>query len=65
MTDKLQDDETRRVMHWISSENPWSKQEDVLRQRQAGTGQWLLEHSDFVEWAEGIKDRIWCVGSRK
>ncbi|KAH7131162.1 hypothetical protein EDB81DRAFT_134285 [Dactylonectria macrodidyma] len=58
-----EDKETRRIVDWISPVNFWLKQVDVSRQRQPGTGQWLLDHPDFLEWEEGIKESLWCRGS--
>ncbi|OAX82907.1 hypothetical protein ACJ72_02732 [Emergomyces africanus] len=39
-------------------------QADLLsNRRQSGTGKWLLHHPDFLEWAKGNKEIIWCQGS--
>ena len=37
----------------------------MSNQKQTGTGQWLLEHPDFLEWAKGNKETVWCLGSRE
>lgn len=37
----------------------------MCKQREAGTGKWLLEHPDFLEWEKGNKEMLWCCGSRE
>ncbi|KAI9764300.1 MAG: hypothetical protein M1839_005966 [Geoglossum umbratile] len=58
------DEETQSILSWLSSVNFWLKQADMSSQKQTGTGQWLLEHPDFLEWAKGNKETVWCLGSR-
>ncbi|KAH0536219.1 hypothetical protein FGG08_006886, partial [Glutinoglossum americanum] len=60
-----EDKETQSILGWLSSVNFWLKQADVSNQKQTGTGQWLLEHPDFLEWAKGNKETVWCLGSRE
>jgi hypothetical protein len=60
-----QDKDTQNILHWLSPVNFWLKQADVSSQRQPGTGKWLLDHSDFLEWSEGKKETISCVGGRE
>ncbi|KAF1811583.1 hypothetical protein P152DRAFT_60652 [Eremomyces bilateralis CBS 781.70] len=56
------DEETQNILHWLSPVNFWLKQADVSSQREPGTGKWLLQHPDFLEWAEGNKEAVWCFG---
>lgn len=37
----------------------------MLKLREDGTGKWLLEDPDFLEWEKGNKDMLWCCGNRK
>jgi hypothetical protein len=60
-----EDNETQKLLEWISLENFWQKQSDVSSQRQSGTGQWLLDHPDFLAWVEGNIEAIWCMGGRE
>jgi hypothetical protein len=59
------DEETKNIIRWLSPVNFWLKQEDVCKQRAAGTGKWLLEHPDFLDWEKGNKEMFWCCGSRE
>src|SRR5256885_14453365 len=52
------DNETRTILRWLSSKNFWLQQADLSNQRQPGTGQWILQNLDFLEWAGGNKDTI-------
>ena len=62
---RCSDEETKCILRWLSPVNFWLKQEDVCKQREAGTGKWLLEHPDFLEWEKGNKEMLWCCGSRE
>ena len=62
---RYSDEETKSILRWLSPVNFWPKQENVCKQREAGTGQWLLEHPDFLEWEKGNKEMLWCCGSRE
>lgn len=31
----------------------------MFKQRQAGTGQWLLDNPDFLEWVKGSREFRW------
>ena len=65
ITNDDQDNEARTILGWLSSKNFWLQQADVSSQRQPGTGQWILQRSDFLEWAGGKRNTIWCLGGRK
>ncbi|KAF5855664.1 hypothetical protein ETB97_008825 [Aspergillus alliaceus] len=58
-----QDNETREVIDWLCPVNFWLKQADVLKQRQPGTGDWLLQDSRFLDWETGSRESLWCRGS--
>ena len=62
---RCSDEETKSILRWLSPVNFWLKQEDVCKQREAGTGKWLLEHPDFLEWEKGNEVTLWCCGSRE
>jgi len=47
--------ETRETLQWLSSLDFRSKQEDVLAKCCSGTGQWILNHEDFIKWRDGGK----------
>ncbi|CAI4213229.1 unnamed protein product [Parascedosporium putredinis] len=44
------------------NKNYAKRQIDVLNRRQAGTGQWLLEHSKFQRWLENERETLFCPG---
>ncbi|KAL4816385.1 hypothetical protein BDW67DRAFT_162220 [Aspergillus spinulosporus] len=60
-----QDDKTREIIDWLSPTNFWLRQADVLKQRQPGTVEWLLQDSRFLDWETGDREILWCQGSRR
>lgn len=65
----LQQSQTRQeyqsIIDWLSPLNFSSTQIDILRRRQEGTGQWLLESQEFKDWLRGEKETLWCPGIRE
>jgi DNA replication protein DnaC len=57
-----QEDQGRQtVIDWITSIDHAPQQSDFIKRRQAGTGQWLLESTDFQEWMKTGKT-LFCPG---
>ena len=53
-------------MHWLSPLNFQQRQRDVLAQRLAGTGEWILEADEFKRWKDGPGGGVlWCPGFRE
>jgi hypothetical protein len=59
------DDDSEKILTWISPVSFGSKQAAVLDGVQAGTGQWLLQDTAFLDWAQGRVAMLWCPGIRK
>jgi hypothetical protein len=58
------DKEHREITAWLSPLNFFKTQDDVLKRRQEGTGQWLLETRQFADWVSGKEKSLWCPGIR-
>ncbi|KAH0555888.1 hypothetical protein GP486_006166 [Trichoglossum hirsutum] len=59
---RFDSEETLRILEWLSKIESQKKQIDVLSRHQEGTGKFLLESQEFMDWRDG-KDRIlWCIG---
>jgi hypothetical protein len=37
---------------------------DIIAKRAEGTGQWLLESTEFKAWLDGTSETLWCPGPR-
>ncbi len=59
------DQERRAIAEWLSSLNFKVTQSDVFKNRQEGTGQWLLNSKDFKHWVSGTQETLWCPGIRE
>lgn len=55
------DQERQKIAEWISSTNYATYQADFLSQRQEGTGQWLLNTTEFCEWVKEV-GVLYCPG---
>lgn len=52
----------RAITQWLSSIDMSAQQADYMARRQAGTGQWFLESSEFKEWISRPKATLFCPG---
>ncbi|KAN0087259.1 hypothetical protein V8E54_000947 [Elaphomyces granulatus] len=52
----------RKLLGWLSPIDYAGLQSDTLRKRQAGTGDWFLKSTPFMEWLEGKKKTLFCPG---
>ncbi|KAI5782081.1 hypothetical protein DFH27DRAFT_579715 [Peziza echinospora] len=59
---RSQKEERRRILAWLSDLNFWTRQIDILTKREAGTGQWFLNNTAFLEWVGGAKPTLLCLG---
>ncbi|KAF7345856.1 putative ankyrin repeat protein [Mycena venus] len=54
--------EREKVIEWVSPLNFFPRQADILKARQPGTGEWLLQESLFKDWRAGEIRALWCRG---
>ena len=60
---KIEDGNRKReILGWMSSLNFAATQKDILGMREAGTGQWLLDHDVYLKWITGATRTVWCLG---
>lgn len=56
-------DQGRQAMlDWLSSVTSAKQQSDYVSRRQPGTGDWLLETTEFHAWIAGPKQTLFCPG---
>jgi hypothetical protein len=58
------DEETEKILLWISPISFRSKQADMIEGVQAGTGRWLLQDKVFLGWVRGDVNTLWSPGMR-
>lgn len=56
------DRENKDVLDWITTVDYSTQQSDFVRRRQAGTGQWLLDSTEYHQWTETAKQTLFCPG---
>ena len=58
-------DDCQAAVAWLSHLDFASKQIDVFRQHQEGTGSWFLNMDVFNRWLDGHERILWCPGLRE
>lgn len=59
---KIEHDEHRFVLTWLISFDYSSLQNDFLKRREPGTGQWLLSSTEYETWLENPGQVLFCPG---
>ena len=54
--------ELSKLTHWLTPIDYAPQQSDFINRRQEGTGQWLLNSSEFQEWLNKSKQTLFCPG---
>jgi hypothetical protein len=54
--------EQKAILDWLTPFDYFSQQNDFLKLRQAGTGQWLLDSAEFKSWIENSRQTLFCPG---
>ena len=52
----------RKVLHWLSVLDPSVKYNKAIKDRNAKTGNWLIEHEAFSEWKQTPASWLWLFG---
>ncbi|RYP64313.1 hypothetical protein DL771_008815 [Monosporascus sp. 5C6A] len=55
-------EEHKAVVGWLTPIDYASQQSDFISRRQSGTGQWLLDSTEFKAWIETDKQTLFCPG---
>lgn len=59
---KLDRKEDLGVLGWLTPVDDSAQQNDYIRQRQDGTGQWLLKSTEFQAWVRTDGQTLFCPG---
>ncbi|KAK7038301.1 hypothetical protein R3P38DRAFT_3262743 [Favolaschia claudopus] len=54
--------ERDRIIEWFSPLNFFPRQADVLRSREPGTGEWVLQDNLIKHWKSKAGKTVWCRG---
>ncbi|CAH0025863.1 unnamed protein product [Clonostachys rhizophaga] len=55
-------EEDEEILDWITPVDYTPRQNDFIKRRQPGTGQWLLDSEEFRAWVEGKGQGLFCPG---
>jgi Cdc6-like AAA superfamily ATPase len=56
------DQEHEAILKWLTPTEYAPQQNDYIRRRQPGTGQWLLDSAEFQKWLDTSKQTLFCQG---
>jgi hypothetical protein len=56
------DQEHEQILKWLTPIDYASQQNDYLRRRQSGTGQWLLDSEKYQAWLKTSRQTLFCPG---
>lgn len=67
MTSKfyLADQHRRDVHNWLAAPSPQSNYETSRKAREAGTGSWFIEGTQYQDWKSNSGSLLWVTGGRK
>lgn len=54
--------EWKAILDWLIPIDYVSQQHDFISRRQAGTGQWLIDSTEYQSWVETDKQTLFCPG---
>lgn len=55
-------EENQKILDWLTPTDYTTQQSDILRRREEGTGQWLLERAEFISWSSTKQQTLFCLG---
>ncbi|KAF3157612.1 hypothetical protein TWF569_000177 [Orbilia oligospora] len=58
----LDGEENREILDWITPIDDSSRHNDTLNRRQPGTGEWLLNSTEYQNWLNTVKEVLFCPG---
>ncbi|KAL6806061.1 ankyrin repeat-containing domain protein [Trichoderma sp. SZMC 28012] len=59
---KQLDQELQAILDWITPIDYASQQNDLIKSRQPGTGEWLVNSEEFQNWMDKKKQTLFCPG---
>ncbi|KAF3077232.1 Ankyrin-1 [Trichoderma lentiforme] len=59
---KQLDQELQAILDWITPIDYASQQNDLIKSRQPGTGEWLVSSEEFQNWINQKKQTLFCPG---
>jgi hypothetical protein len=57
-----QHQEHQEILDWLTSTDFVTQQADFIRRRQQGTGEWLLNSIEFLDWVKQSNQTLFCPG---
>jgi hypothetical protein len=52
----------KAALNWLSRIEFTAQQHDIIKRREAGTGQWFTTSAEFIRWEQGHDKTLFCCG---
>lgn len=62
LTRQAEDGYRLKVLEWLTAEDGSKHHADAIKQREEGTGQWLLESEQYQDWVQTHNKTMFCHG---
>ncbi|KAI1149764.1 hypothetical protein F4825DRAFT_453150 [Nemania diffusa] len=53
---------SKHILNWLTADDYAPLQSDLINQRLAGTGQWIIGSNEFEQWLQADKQTLFCPG---
>lgn len=63
--DRMKEAKRLQIADWVSPLNARAITREILKQREEGTGAWLLQSPEFQDWVSQKQRFLWLYGPRK
>ena len=54
--------ELEEAVQWLAASDPETNYQSALQLRESGTGSWLVESTEYVQWKTGLTKHLWLHG---
>ncbi|KAI1849949.1 hypothetical protein JX266_004328 [Neoarthrinium moseri] len=62
LVERQDEEKNKAILNWLAPADFSAQQSDLIKRRQAGTGQWLLDSPEYAKWSTSKGELLFCHG---
>ncbi|KAI1876773.1 uncharacterized protein JN550_000845 [Neoarthrinium moseri] len=62
LVERQDEEKNKAILNWLAPADFATQQSDLIKRRQAGTGQWLLDSPEYAKWSTSKGELLFCHG---